>query len=149
MNTYKQEASYYVHLRKAKKSINFILSVSLFIIVASLIPGRITQTFFVQLAVIISLYLSGQLIFKHPIIGVVLLGGMILFYMVGWYDLLSGNHIPISFGIGSTSFIYSFILLFRGFTTLVIIGGFYFAVKGMIEKEQFEKTHGTLDEDEF
>lgn len=149
MNTYKQEATYYVHLRKAKKAINFILSISLFIIFASLIPGRITQAFFVQLAIIVSFYFAGQMIFKYPIIGVVLLGGMILFYLVGWYDLLSGKHIPISFGIGSQSFIYFFILLFRGFTTLIIIGGFYFAVKGMIEKEQYEKTHGTLDEDEI
>lgn len=149
MNTNQQEASYYVHLRKAKKAINFILSLSLVVAVASLIPGRITQSFFVQLVIIFSLYFSARFIFQYPIIGVILLGMMMIFYLVGWFDLLSGKHIPISFGIGSASFIYYFILAFRGFTTLIIIGGFYFAIKGMIEKEHYEKKHGTLDEEEI
>ena len=150
MNTNQQEPSYNVHLRKAKKAINFILLLSLFSLSAILISERFTQSSFIQLTTIFGLFLSARYLFKYPFGAVVILGIFLLFYIYGWFNLLSQKFISSSSGIeDGYNMVFYVILVFRGIVTLVVMGGFYYATKGMIEKEQFEKKHGTLDEDEM
>ena len=87
------------------------------------------------------------MIHKIPIVGVMVLGVVALSYLWGWYVWLFGSR--IAFGVITSNIFLYIILAFRFFITCIAVAGFYFAVKGMMAKEQFEKKYETLDEDEL
>lgn len=145
MNNYEQEESYKVHLSKAKKAINFILVLFFITLLPVLFSDKIEQIFNIQFASFVALFISARYIFKYPIFAVITLGIMILFYFHGWFNFIFKSN----FGPETVGFLFYFILILRILTTFIIIRGFYAAIKGMIGKEQLEKKHHTLDEDEL
>lgn len=150
MNNNQQEATHNVHLKKAKRSINFILFVSLFLLLFSVIVGEVNLSLSIQLSIVIGLLLSSSYLFKFPLIAVVFLGLFLVYFLYVWYEVLTLRFDPENDELNSGyNMVFNILLVFRGFITLVLFGGFYYAVKGMIEKDQFEKNHGTLDEDQI
>ena len=136
-----------VHLRKAKRAINLLFVLSLLATFGFYSAiGLETQTF-IQITISIILFVASRIIYDQPILGVVILTIVVLFYMYGWVLFLFDS--PDSFGIDSSNMIGIGIMFYRFFITGVAIGGLYFAIKGMKGKEYFEKSHGTLDEDEM
>lgn len=147
MSVNKQHWEIEVHLEKAKRAINLLFVLSLiaaFGVYSSI--GFETQTI-IQFTITAILLVASRIIYEHPIFAVLVLTVVVLFYMVGWVAFLFD--VPNSFGIDSSNMIGIAIIFYRFFITGVAIGGLYFAIKGMNAKEQLEKSHGTLDEDEM
>lgn len=149
MDNSQQRGSHLVHLKKAKKGIDFMLFWSVLVLITLLLFSSFSSSFFIQLVMVIGLVLASQLIYIYPIIGTIVLGGIMISYLHGWYKIISGQILPMAFGLDSGNLTYYLILIFRSMITLILTYGLYYSIKGMIEKEQFEKSLGTLDEEEL
>ena len=147
MNINKQETAYNVHLRKAKRAINFIFILLLISLLPTLSSSNFDSYFFISAISFVALFISSRSIYKYPVFAVISLGFMILFYLYSLYSFLYVANSTSS--INTKSFLFYFILTIRTFVTLIVIQGFLSAIKGMIGKEQFEKKYETLDEDEM
>jgi len=145
MNNYEQEPSFEIHLKKAKKVINFLLVLFFITLLPTIAFGKLGQLNYINVTSFVVLIISSRIIFKYPFFAVITLGFMVLFYLHGWYNFLYKTNLISE----PRDFLLYFILIFRIFATLIVFRGFYLAIKGMNAKEHFEKTHGTLDEYEI
>ncbi|MFK7775052.1 MAG: hypothetical protein AB8F94_23125 [Saprospiraceae bacterium] len=149
MSTNQQTPVYNVHLKKAKNAINFVLVLFFFILLPVVFEEKFEQLFLLQGTLFLALFISARTIYKYPILAVITLGIMILFYLHGWYNFITQINLPNNAGFDVKDFLFYLILFLRIFTTTIVMRGFYFAIKGMIGKEQLEKRYETLDEDEM